>query len=72
MRLDLPGIEKLVEEHDKEAKAIKEELLKVCWYMRGSISYAQALALTSEERLIIGKIIEENLETTKNSGLPFF
>jgi hypothetical protein len=40
--------------------------------MRGSISYAQALMLTIEERTIIGKIIEENLETTKNSGLPFF
>jgi hypothetical protein len=62
----------LVEQHDKDAKAMREELLKVCWYMRGSISYAQALMLTIEERTIIGKIIEENLETTKNSGLPFF
>lgn len=68
----MPGIEKLVEQHDKDAKAVREELLKVCWYMRGSISYAQALMLTIEERTIIGKIIEENLETTKNSGLPFF
>jgi hypothetical protein len=68
----MPGIEKLVEQHDKDAKAMREELLKVCWYMRGSISYAQALMLTIEERTIIGKIIEENLETTKNSGLPFF
>jgi hypothetical protein len=68
----MSGIEKLVEQHDKDAKAMREELLKVCWYMRGSISYAQALMLTIEERTIIGKIIEENLETTKNSGLPFF
>jgi hypothetical protein len=68
----MPSIEKLVEQHDKDAKAMREELLKVCWYMRGSISYAQALMLTIEERTIIGKIIEENLETTKNSGLPFF
>lgn len=68
----MPGIEKLVEQYDKDAKAVREELLKVCWYMRGSISYAQALMLTIEERTIIGKIIEENLETTKNSGLPFF
>lgn len=68
----MPGIEKLVEQHDKEAKAIREDLLKVCWFMRGSISYAQALMLTIEERTLIGKLIEENLETTKNSGLPFF
>ena len=56
----MPGIEKLVEQYDKDAKAVREELLKVCWYMRGSISYAQALMLTIEERTIIGKIIEEN------------
>ena len=68
----MTGIEKLVVQYDKDAKAVREELLKVCWYMRGSISYAQALMLTIEERTIIGKIIEENLETTKNSGLPFF
>ena len=72
MQLDLAGIEKLVEQHDKEAKAIREELLKMCWFMRGGLSYAEAHLLTVEERSIIGKIIEDNLETTKTSGLPFF
>ena len=66
------GIEKFVEQHDNEAKAIREELLKMCWFMRGGLSYAEAHLLTSEERSIIGKLIEDNLETTKNSGLPFF
>jgi hypothetical protein len=28
--------------------------------------------LSYEDRVIIGKIIERNLETTKESGLPFF
>jgi len=40
--------------------------------MRGSLSYSEAHLLTTDERLIISKLIEENLETTKNSGLPFF
>ena len=40
--------------------------------MRGGLSYAEAHLLTVEERSIIGKIIEDNLETTKTSGLPFF
>jgi hypothetical protein len=39
--------------------------------MRG-MSYQDALNLSYDERLIIGDIIKENLETTKNSGLPFF
>jgi len=40
--------------------------------MRGGISYTDVLNLSIEERKAINKIIEENLETTKNSNLPFF
>jgi hypothetical protein len=39
--------------------------------MRG-MSYQDVLNLTHDERMIIGEIIKENLETTKKSGLPFF
>jgi hypothetical protein len=72
LRLDNEGIEKLVNQYDNDAKAIREELLKMCWYMRGGMSYSEAQNLTMEERSIIVKIIEENLETTKNTQLPFF
>jgi hypothetical protein len=72
LRLDNEGIEKLVNQYDNDAKAIREELLKMCWYMRGGMSYSEAQNLTTEERSIIVKIIEENLETTKNTQLPFF
>jgi hypothetical protein len=56
---------------EKEAKGIKKELLKMCWYMRG-LSYDEAMNLSWDEREIIGEIIKENLETTKKTGLPFF
>ena len=46
----MPGIEKLVKDFEKDAKAIKDELLKLCWYMRGSLSYTEAHLLTGEER----------------------
>jgi hypothetical protein len=72
LRLDNEGIEKFVNQYDNDAKAIREELLKMCWYMRGGMSYSEAQNLTTEERSIIVKIIEENLETTKNTQLPFF
>jgi hypothetical protein len=39
--------------------------------MRG-MNYQDALNLTYDERMIIGEIIKDNLETTKKSGLPFF
>lgn len=40
--------------------------------MRGGISMIEAHCLTNEERLMIHKIVESNLATTKESGLPFF
>jgi hypothetical protein len=56
---------------DKEAREIKKDVLKMCWYMRG-LSYSEGMNLSYEDRQIVGEIIKENLETTKKTGLPFF
>lgn len=40
--------------------------------MRGGVSYAQALHLSTAERKSLNDLIKDNLETTKKSGLPFF
>lgn len=57
---------------EKEAKSIRTETLKLCWYMRGGLTYEEAMQMSFQERELIGTIIKENLETTKKSGLPFF
>lgn len=57
---------------DKETNDIRQEALKVAWYMRGGVSYDQALQLSVAERTTISTLIKENLETTKKTGLPFF
>lgn len=57
---------------NKQILALKEDLLKSIWYMRGSVSYADIMQMNSRERDIIGKIIKENLETTRRTGLPFY
>jgi hypothetical protein len=67
----LPEILQEVKRLDKEARDIKKEALKMCWYMRG-MSYGEAMHLSYEERSIIGEIIKDNLETTKKTGLNFF
>jgi hypothetical protein len=73
LTLDLEGINKLVVDYEQESKALKDQIFRLCWYMRGSISYHESLELLSnEDREIIGRIIEKNLETTKESGMPFF
>ena len=57
---------------DKDSKAIKKDLLKMCWYMRGGLTYEEAFNLSVQEREIINEIIKDNLETTKKSKMPFF
>ena len=57
---------------EEEQKQLRNELLKVCWYMRGGVTLDEAYAMSYQDRIMIGEIIKENLETTKKSGLPFF
>lgn len=57
---------------EQEALLVKEENIKLCWYMRGGLTYSEAMNLSNHERSAIGKLIKENLETTKKTGLPFF
>lgn len=72
MTLSNDEIVKELDQLDKDSKAIKKDLLSTCWYMRGSISYDDAMMLTPVDREIINSIIKDNLETTEKSGLPFF
>jgi hypothetical protein len=57
---------------DQEAKALRTDVLKMCWYMRGGVTYSEVMNMSVAEREIINGIIKENLDTTKKSGLPFF
>ena len=57
---------------DEEISGIRSEALRMVWYMRGGLSYETALQLSVAERKIIGQLIQDNMETTKKSGLPFF
>jgi hypothetical protein len=70
--LDSDQIAKWVDSLDKESEVIRQEALKMSWYMRGGVTYDQALQLSPTERKIVSDLIKENLETTKKSGLPFF
>ena len=66
------GITKLIEQQDKEITSIREDVLKMCWYMRGGVTYEEGMNLSVSERNIVSAIIKDNLETTKKSGLPFY
>ena len=72
LALDSDQIGTMLEQMDKEADSIRQEALKMAWYMRGGLNYEQAMTLAPNERKMISELIKENLETTKKSGLPFF
>ena len=57
---------------EAQSKAMKEEVLRLCWYMRGGLDYNDAMLLSLDERKLIGKIVKDNLETAKKSGMPFW
>jgi len=57
---------------DKDCQQIRQEAIKMSWFMRGGLTYDQAMTLGVQEREIINNLIKDNLETTKKSGLPFF
>lgn len=70
--MTLPEIEAEVKRLDTESKALKKELYKLAWFMRGALSVEQAYMLDISDREIIAEIVKENVETTKETGLPFF
>lgn len=72
MTLDNDRIISWLDSLEKESKALKKEVMQLCWYMRGSVSYSEAMELSPSEREIIVKIVKDNLETAKKSGMPFF
>ena len=65
-------IQKLIEGMEKECISLKKNAWMQSWYSRGGMSYEDALNLSAEERAMVNEIIDENLETSKKTGLSFF
>lgn len=63
-------IETFVTRLDKECNAIRDDILRVTWYMRGGVNYDQAMQLSYQERKLIQKIVKDNLEFMKKTHMP--
>ena len=72
LHLDHEGVKKLIDDMESECAAIKKNALSMSWYMRGGVTYEDVLNMSSDEREEIKKIIDNNMEVTKKSQLPFF
>lgn len=72
MTLSDDEIESLIEDYDKQSRAVRNESFKLAWFMRGGLTYDDAMSLSLNERELVSELIKDNLNTTKESGLPFF
>ena len=72
LSMSMEDILKEVNLLEKESKALRKDIIQICWYMRGGVTLDEAWSLCNEDREAIGELIKENMETTKKSGLPFF
>ena len=44
----------------------------MAWHMRGGATYEDILNMSFQERSDINKMVEEHLEITKKSQMPYF
>ena len=63
---------KTLKDMENSQKELKHELMKICWFMRGGVTYDEANTMSPQEREIIGQLVKDNMETTKKTGQPFF
>lgn len=69
---DNSEIIKYLKDIENQGKNLKAELMKMCWYMRGGLTWQESLNLSPDERKIISDLVKDNLETTKKTGRDFF
>jgi len=72
LNLGPEGVKKLIDQYEKEVNQIKKSALQLSWYLRGGASYVDILNMSTQERIAINEIVENNLDTTKKTQMPFF
>lgn len=65
-------IQKLIDNYEQACNSIKQNALNMSWHMRGGATYEDILNMSVQERKEIEKMIQEHLELTKKSKLPFY
>ena len=65
-------IVEMLDDFDKDSKALRKSILKLCWYMRGGLTLEEAMTIGFQDRELISEIISENLKVTEETKMPFF
>jgi hypothetical protein len=63
---------KELESMEKEKDDLRDEFVRLTWWMRGGITHEQLVNLPHKERKFISNLIKENIETSKKTGTPLY
>jgi hypothetical protein len=70
--LNLEEIKKYTDSLVKQANLIKKNAQRLAWSSRGGISYNDVLNMSTEEISSLNSLVDENIEVTKKTSLPYF
>jgi hypothetical protein len=70
--MTMDQVEELTNKMVQEIKLIKTNIINLTWHMRGGANINDVFNMSKSELDIIDQMIEEHMETTKKSRLPFF
>lgn len=62
-------IDNLLKGMAANSKAILTEVAEICWYMRGSITWDEAMRLTQSEKEVISEFIKDNIKRGEKAGV---
>lgn len=63
--MDIPNV---LKEYEQEAEALEEQLVQICWYMRGWDMQSAYMATPSIRKKALA-MIEKNIDRTRESGI---
>lgn len=63
-------IQVLLNQYESESKALTKQVVEICWYMRGSVTWDQAWNLSPNQRKVIYDLINDNIDRTKKANMP--
>lgn len=72
MTLSNQEIAEYIDSLEKESKALIKQLHNLVWHQRGGLSLDEAFQLSFSDREIILELINERVETTNETKLPYF
>lgn len=68
--LEVSEIESIIDQYETAQKALKDDMYRLVWYMRGGVSYQDIMYhIDVSDKAILNGIIKENWENTNKSGI---